>query len=74
MDSIFGFSFDPSGGIRSPFDRIISDLSKTDTPILSVDSPSGWDVNLGPIDENSINPQVLISLSGGQFFFKKVDY
>ncbi|CAG5099051.1 Oidioi.mRNA.OKI2018_I69.XSR.g16204.t3.cds [Oikopleura dioica] len=35
----------------------------TDTPILSVDSPSGWDVNLGPIDENSINPQVLISLS-----------
>jgi len=33
------------------------------TPILSVDSPSGWDVNRGPISENSINPQVNISLS-----------
>lgn len=33
------------------------------TPILSVDSPSGWDVNAGPVSKNSINPQVNISLS-----------
>jgi hypothetical protein len=30
VDAIFGFSFDPSGGIRAPFDEIINGLARTE--------------------------------------------
>jgi NAD(P)H-hydrate epimerase len=50
VDAIFGFSFDPSGGIRAPFDALISALAATHVPILSVDVPSGWNVDSGPLD------------------------
>jgi NAD(P)H-hydrate epimerase len=50
VDSLFGFSFDPSGGIRSPFDKLVTELSKTKIPILSVDVPSGWNVDSGPVE------------------------
>jgi len=40
------------GGIRAPFDSLISDLSKTEVPIMSVDVPSGWNVDTGPVTSN----------------------
>ena len=39
VDSIFGFSFE--GVPRDPFKTIIAALSRTETPVLSVDVPSG---------------------------------
>lgn len=64
IDAIFGFSFDPKGGIRSPFDKIIETINETSVPILSVDIPSGWDVDEGKIEGIGIrNPKVLISLT-----------
>lgn len=40
-----GFSFKPP--LRRPFDRILSLLGSSSAPILSVDIPSGWDVERG---------------------------
>ena len=45
IDAIFGFSFKPP--IRPPYDYIINELKLTKIPILSVDIPSGWDVEKG---------------------------
>ena len=45
IDAIFGFSFKLP--IRSPYDYIINELKLTKIPILSVDIPSGWDVENG---------------------------
>lgn len=65
IDSLFGFSFKPP--IRPPFDDLIKFLSENHNkiaPIASVDTPSGWDVNDGPVsDEINIKPSMLISLT-----------
>lgn len=53
MDAIFGFSFYPEGGIRAPFGKLIDDLSDCNVQILSVDVPSGWNVDSGPVFEKS---------------------
>lgn len=61
VDAIFGFSF--AGSIRAPFDTIIAELKATDKPIVSVDVPSGWDVEAGNTSGQGLNPQVLVSLT-----------
>ncbi|KAF8322622.1 YjeF N-terminal domain-like protein [Clavulina sp. PMI_390] len=48
LDAIFGFSFHPP--VRSPFDTVLPILSASGLPIVSVDIPSGWDVEKGPIE------------------------
>ncbi len=66
LDCIFGFSFKAGGGIRSPFDKVLSELVLVkDTPIISVDVPSGWDVENGRPENKSIclEPETLISLT-----------
>jgi NAD(P)H-hydrate epimerase len=40
-----GFSFHPP--LRRPFDRILALIGTSSAPILSVDIPSGWDVEHG---------------------------
>lgn len=40
-----GFSFHPP--LRRPFDRILTLLRTSSLPIISVDIPSGWDVEKG---------------------------
>lgn len=40
-----GFSFHPP--LRRPFDRILALLGSSSAPILSIDIPSGWDVERG---------------------------
>jgi len=45
VDAILGFSFKPP--LRKPYDNVIETLGKTVTPIISVDNPSGWDVEKG---------------------------
>ncbi|MCQ2819480.1 MAG: NAD(P)H-hydrate epimerase, partial [archaeon] len=60
IDAIFGFSF--KGNIREPFSKIIPELSKVQEKIVSVDIPSGWDVDKGNIN-NLFEPGYLISLT-----------
>lgn len=63
IDSLFGFSFRPP--IRAPFDELISYLAENSeklAPIVSVDIPSGWDVDEGPVDID-INSSMLVSLT-----------
>ena len=61
LDGIFGFSF--KGAIRAPFDDIILNLKSCHLPIVSIDIPSGWDVELGNIERKGLEPSLLISLT-----------
>jgi len=45
LDAIFGFSFKPP--VRAPFDVALPLISRAGLPIVSVDIPSGWDVERG---------------------------
>ena len=60
IDAIFGFSF--HGDIRQPFKDIIDKLNKIEDKIISIDIPSGYDINKGNIN-NTFNPKFLISLT-----------
>lgn len=63
VDALFGFSFHPP--IREPFRELIDYLSKNSQslpPIVSVDIPSGWDVDNGP-NEIDIGASMLVSLT-----------
>ncbi|KAL7009405.1 hypothetical protein EMMF5_001036 [Cystobasidiomycetes sp. EMM_F5] len=61
MDAVFGFSF--SGEPRPPFDTVLSELRRTTKPIVSVDIPSGWDVEKGDPEGRFFTPSVLVSLT-----------
>ena len=72
LDAIFGFSFKPP--VRAPFGEVLSLLAESRLPIVSVDIPSGWDVEggrpSGPLGSsggmktvNALDPDVLISLT-----------
>ncbi|KAK8846840.1 NAD(P)H-hydrate epimerase [Kwoniella newhampshirensis] len=74
LDAIFGFSFHPP--LRAPFHTVLSAITSTSLPIVSVDIPSGWSVTDGPqplyteSDENgktesveTFVPEVLVSLT-----------
>ncbi|KAG6816822.1 hypothetical protein H0H87_002665 [Tephrocybe sp. NHM501043] len=61
LDAIFGFSF--KGPIRPPFDEALPILAQSGLPIVSVDIPSGWDVEQGNNAGVGLNPDVLVSLT-----------
>ncbi|CAB4420846.1 unnamed protein product [Rhizophagus irregularis] len=62
VDALFGFSF--TGEIRPPFDEVIQKLKVTNIPpIVSVDIPSGWDVEKGNVNNHGLKPSMLISLT-----------
>ena len=57
VDAIFGFSF--SGDVRPPFDTILQKLANSKLPIVSIDIPSGWDVELGDNKGIGLKPDML---------------
>ncbi|KAM5530176.1 hypothetical protein V8D89_016158 [Ganoderma adspersum] len=61
LDAIFGFSFTPP--VRAPFDEALPLLSQSGLPIVSVDVPSGWNVDEGRVDGRALEPDVLVSLT-----------
>ncbi|KAL0579870.1 hypothetical protein V5O48_002117 [Marasmius crinis-equi] len=61
LDAIFGFSFKPP--IRAPFDTALPLLTESKLPIVSVDIPSGWDVEKGNAEGLGLQPDVLLSLT-----------
>ncbi|KAJ1750856.1 hypothetical protein LPJ78_003143 [Coemansia sp. RSA 989] len=71
VDAIFGFSF--KGSPRAPFDKALDSLRMSDKPIVSVDIPSGWDVENGDSQGPAISPDMLVSLTAPKLcarFFK----
>jgi NAD(P)H-hydrate repair Nnr-like enzyme with NAD(P)H-hydrate epimerase domain len=67
LDAIFGFSFKPP--VRAPFDAALPLIARSGLPIVSVDIPSGWDVEGGADAGASgqgrlvLYPDVLVSLT-----------
>ncbi|KAJ2947168.1 hypothetical protein O0L34_g16524 [Tuta absoluta] len=61
VDALFGFSFKPP--VRDELKPVLNLLIDSTLPICSVDIPSGWDVEKGPLSPKSIKPAMLISLS-----------
>lgn len=65
VDAIFGFSFRPP--VRPQFVPLLSALASSTVPLVSIDIPSGWDVETGPPlhTENTpiLSPDLLISLT-----------
>jgi NAD(P)H-hydrate epimerase len=64
LDAIFGFSFKPP--LRAPFDKALPLVAKCKKPVVSVDIPSGWDVDTGRGNtavEGVLDPEVLVSLT-----------
>ena len=70
VDALFGFSFKPP--VRSEYEEIMRNLIQTTTPLCSIDIPSGWDVETGPVDEEkSLKPEMLISLTAPKLCAEK---
>ena len=65
VDAIFGFSFKPP--VRPQFQPILDSLTQVDVPLISVDIPSGWDVEAGPPETSEatpvLQPDMLVSLT-----------
>ena len=66
VDAIFGFSF--HGAPREPFATILQQIKKassssSSTVAISVDVPSGWNVDEGDVAKTGFTPDVLISLT-----------
>jgi NAD(P)H-hydrate epimerase len=65
VDSIFGFSF--HGTLREPFATIVGQIKEAQETLkittLSVDIPSGWNVNGGDEAGTGFTPDALISLT-----------
>jgi NAD(P)H-hydrate epimerase len=75
VDSIFGFSFDSTSTIREPFATAIKDMIRLqkdlNATMISVDVPSGWDVDGGDLTGENFSPDVLISLTAPKMSAKK---
>lgn len=61
VDALFGFSF--RGEPRSPFDEIIHMINQSNKPVVSVDVPSGINIDGGTVGTAlSVNSEMNISL------------
>lgn len=65
VDGLFGFSFKSAGGVHPPFDATIAavNAAAVGVPVVSLDIPSGWDVDSGNVSGLGIRCDVLISLT-----------
>lgn len=75
VDAIFGFSFKPRGekGVTGVFADLIARMNESGKPIVSIDVPSGWDVDKGDVkpEYTSIKcPAAVISLSAPKLCMK----
>ena len=61
LDALFGFSF--KGPAREPFQKLINIMKDVETPIVSVDVPSGWDIEKGDIHQTNFTPNCVVSLT-----------
>lgn len=62
VDAIFGFSF--KGSMREPFKSIVHTIKQSKVKrLISVDIPSGWDVEEGNVSGDGLEADVLCSLT-----------
>ena len=61
VDCIFGIGF--HGAPKPPFDKVFSDLSKSEAKIISVDTPSGTDSTTGEACKNCVKADLTIAIS-----------
>ncbi|KAK2949503.1 putative apolipoprotein a binding protein [Blattamonas nauphoetae] len=61
VDALFGQSF------RTPandtFQEVIDSMIRSNRPVVSIDVPSGWDVEKGDIAGNGLRPEILVSMA-----------
>lgn len=79
VDAMFGFSF--KGTPRPPFDALLASLSSPSSPpVISIDIPSGWDVEKGPVPLHNeaspslpppLHPVMLVSLTAPKLCAKE---
>ncbi|KAG2374836.1 hypothetical protein C9374_010413 [Naegleria lovaniensis] len=68
LDAIFGYSFSGKSGIREPFKTVIETVKKPEyssIPIVCIDIPSGWEIDIIDVDENlklGLRCDILVSL------------
>ncbi|XP_060641157.2 yjeF N-terminal domain-containing protein 3 isoform X1 [Anolis sagrei] len=60
VDAVLGVEANP-GEILEPYSTILTILKQIHVPLVSLDVPSGWDVETGSSD--GLSPDVLVSLS-----------
>ena len=68
VDALFGFSFE--GPSREPFTSIIQTFATSSIPVIAVDIPSGWDVELGDRFETMYTPSAVVSLTAPKLCMK----
>lgn len=61
VDAVFGFSF--QGPTRQPYTDIISTFASSKVPVVSVDIPSGWEVDSGDVHHTNFVPKAVVSLT-----------
>eukprot|EP01138_Halocafeteria_seosinensis_P009834 gb/GECG01010045.1/.p1 GENE.gb/GECG01010045.1/~~gb/GECG01010045.1/.p1 ORF type:complete len:309 (+),score=33.48 gb/GECG01010045.1/:1-927(+) len=75
LDGIFGFGF--TGEVRPPFDVICDRLNQSEEPIVSIDIPSGWNIEEGDVSGRGLRSSLLVSLTcpkkNAEFFEKDID-
>jgi NAD(P)H-hydrate epimerase len=76
VDALFGFSFKPP--VRPGFAELVRAMCATETPVASLDVPSGWDVEKGDVNGVGLMPSMLVSLTApkvcAQFFEGRCHY
>jgi hydroxyethylthiazole kinase-like uncharacterized protein yjeF len=70
IDAIFGYSFQGTS-LREPFHHVIQELKSSKVPILSIDVPSGWNVNEGNVNSLGLEAAALVSLPVPKLCAKK---
>ena len=69
LDSVFGFDFQGHRGVCAPYDRMLRCMRDTSVPVVSVDVPSGWDVEQGDLYELGVaQPSAVVSLTAPKAF------
>ncbi|WP_437191838.1 NAD(P)H-hydrate epimerase [Planctomicrobium sp. SH527] len=60
VDALLGTG--ASGGLRVPYNLIVSEINRTSRPVLAVDSPTGLDCNLGSVETVAVQATATITL------------
>jgi NAD(P)H-hydrate epimerase len=62
-----------AAGVRPPFCDVLARLRHADVPVVSVDVPSGWDVEEGDVYGCGVLPSMLVSLTVPKQSARKFD-